>query len=249
MCFSSTASFTAAAGLLPLGLAACRLSRVRRRPQLLPLALTPLLFGVQQGLEGLVWLGLEVEGAGAGSGSDAGSGLAGLAASGHPALLTAAMLGYLFFALALWLAWLPWCALRAGEGLLRGWRRSLVLGCLALGLVLGLLLWLPLLLEPGRCHPAVVRGSIDYHCLLLGAGRIGHSLGSVLYGLTVGLPLLLSPLARLRWFGLLILMAFAITQAFYLYAFSSVWCYFAAVLSVLVLWIVAEEHRPALEPG
>ncbi|MEB3171285.1 MAG: DUF6629 family protein [Synechococcaceae cyanobacterium] len=241
MCFSSTASFTAAAGLVPLGLAACHLCRVRRQPQRLPLALTPLLFGVQQGLEGLVWQGLNAEGAGTGSGAGA--------AYGGPALLTAAMLGYLFFALAFWLAWLPWCALRAGEGLLRGWRRTLVLGCLAAGLLLGLLLWLPLLWEPARCSPAVVRGSIDYHCLLLGAGRIGHGLGSVLYGLTVGLPLLLSPLVRLRWFGVLILVAFAITQVFYLYAFSSVWCYFSALLSMQVLWVVAEERKPTVEAG
>lgn len=53
MCFSATASFTAAAALLVVGVATVR--QVKRRNEL-PLALVPLLFGLQQLLEGVLWL-------------------------------------------------------------------------------------------------------------------------------------------------------------------------------------------------
>ncbi|MFO7629978.1 MAG: DUF6629 family protein [Prochlorococcaceae cyanobacterium] len=223
MCFSSTASFTAAACLLPLGLTASRITLKRQRPQLLPVALIPVFFAVQQALEGLVWLGLErPEGSGG-------------------AFSQASALAYLFFALAFWLAWLPWCALRSWGASSGGWRRSWIRVLLILGLVLGVLLWLPLLLDPSRLDPTVVHGSIDYRTQLLAEDLIGHGLGSLIYATTITVPLLLTPYRRLRWFVALLLLSFSAAQVLYLYAFSSVWCYFAAVLSAQVLWIVLEE--------
>ena len=68
---------------------------------------------------------------------------------------------------------------------------------------------------------------------------------TLLYALIVCLPLLLSPSWRLRWLALALALAFAIAQLAYLHAFSSVWCYFSAVLSILVLWVLAEEGLPA----
>ena len=53
MCFSATASFTAGAGLLVIGAITIRLSRDRAE---LPFAAIPVLFGVQQLIEGALWL-------------------------------------------------------------------------------------------------------------------------------------------------------------------------------------------------
>lgn len=53
MCFSATASFTAGTALLIVGLGTTR--RARRRVDL-PFALIPTLFGVQQLIEGALWL-------------------------------------------------------------------------------------------------------------------------------------------------------------------------------------------------
>ena len=54
MCFSAEVSFTAAAILLPAGAAAVlRAYQTDRR--YVPIAALPLLFGVQQALEGAVW--------------------------------------------------------------------------------------------------------------------------------------------------------------------------------------------------
>ena len=55
MCFSATASFTTGLLLLALGTVTLRMAQ---RPIERPDAAIPLLFGVQQLSEGLVWLGL-----------------------------------------------------------------------------------------------------------------------------------------------------------------------------------------------
>ena len=53
MCFSATASFTAGTALVVLGTLAVR--QVRRRSEL-PFALIPALFGIQQLIEGALWM-------------------------------------------------------------------------------------------------------------------------------------------------------------------------------------------------
>lgn len=53
MCFSATASFTAGAGLLIVGVVTVRRARTAAE---LPFALVPALFGVQQLIEGALWL-------------------------------------------------------------------------------------------------------------------------------------------------------------------------------------------------
>jgi len=56
MCFSPAASFTAAAGLSSLGI--LTLSKVRRKEEI-PFAMIPLLFGIQQAVEGFVWISIQ----------------------------------------------------------------------------------------------------------------------------------------------------------------------------------------------
>lgn len=56
MCFSASASFIAAAALTTAGVATLRLAS---RPSQMPFAAVPLLFGIQQFIEGLIWLSLD----------------------------------------------------------------------------------------------------------------------------------------------------------------------------------------------
>lgn len=53
MCFSAPASFVAGAALATVGIATLRLAS---RPSEIPFAAIPLLFGIQQLIEGLIWL-------------------------------------------------------------------------------------------------------------------------------------------------------------------------------------------------
>jgi len=53
MCFSATASFIAGATLVTAGIVTLRMAK---RPSEIPFAAIPLLFGIQQFIEGLIWL-------------------------------------------------------------------------------------------------------------------------------------------------------------------------------------------------
>jgi len=221
MCFTALASFSSAALLLPLGAVSTLIARRSGRDDLLPLALCPLFFGLQQGLEGLVWLGL----------------MGGRFASYlHPVAI-----GYLLFAYAFWPIWIPWTGLRFAEAHLSDQRLGLLRLVRPLGVMLGLLLWLPLLIDPQVVMPEVVRGSLVYTADVPYAAWGLGSFGKVLYGGIISLPLLLAPSARFAAFGFSLLIAFCLADWAYHQAFSSVWCYFSAVLSSMIVWIVCTE--------
>lgn len=217
MCFSAAASFTATVLLLPLGISAVAQSGRDHRPELLPLALMPVVFGLQQALEGVVWLGL----------------------NHGPAtpLLKGGALGYLFFALAFWPIWIPHVALCLWPRHRRQPERKLLWSLQGMGLILGTLLWLPLLFQPTRFEPVVVQGSIDYGLkLLIGGGQ--SDLIRLIYAAVAGLPLLLLPYTWMRIFGVALLASGLIAEWAYRETFASVWCYFSALLSVLIVWMI-----------
>lgn len=223
MCFSAAASFSSAALLVPLGIAAVERSWRDHRPELLPLALMPLGFGLQQGLEGVVWLGLNH----------------GPAAP----LLKGGALAYLFFALAFWPIWIPYVALSLWPPQRHWPGRPLLWTLQGAGLVLGIGLWLPLLLQPTRLEPVVLKGSIDYGLTLLLSGGPAESI-RYLYAAVIGLPLLLLPYAWLRSFGVALLASGLVAEWAYRQAFLSVWCYLSALLSVLIVWIIYTKRLP-----
>ncbi len=226
ICFSSPASFAAAVVLLPLGAIAIQQTRRRQRPELLPLAMMPILFGLQQAMEGLVWLALE--------------------AGASPVGVRPFALSYLFFAFALWPSWIPWVALSMARGRLRP-RLQVLLRALSLGgLLLGLGLWLPLLIEPSRLSTAVQGHSIAYSARLLLSGEAG-AIARGLYLLVIVLPFLLLPSPRLRLFALALLSTGILADWYAHHAFTSVWCFLSALLSGWILWLVRSE--PAIEPN
>lgn len=222
MCFSARASFAAAALLLPLGaLAVEGVRRGHAGTSRLPLALTPLLFGLQQALEGLVWLGLGP----------------GAPAIGNQ-LLPAASLAYLFFAYGLWPGWIGFVALRWSDAAAAPRQHHWLRAATVLGVIFGLSLWLPMLLDPAASIPTLLQGSLRYPVAGWIDDRPGRLIGHGLYALLVGLPLILPP-ADLRWFGLSVLLAFAFSQLAYAHVFVSMWCFFSAVLSLEIVWIVS----------
>lgn len=218
MCFSATASFVTAIGLAPVGIVSLAMAHHLDPERWQPLALTPILFAIQQALEGFVWLGL---------------------ASPSPvAGLRMVALAYLGFAFALWPAWIPWTALRSGTGLLTPGQKRLFRVLWGFGALLGAGLWIPLLLDPGLINPTVRQGSIDYQAHPPWTGLMGHLPVSLIYALIICFPMLLHPYRRLSLLGVALAVAFVVAQVAFLQAFSSVWCYFSALISMLILWIL-----------
>jgi hypothetical protein len=200
MCFSAEASFTASAALLGIGtLTMRRASRSSERPY----AAIPLLFGVQQLAEGLLWLGFSWE------------------TAALNAVLTQV---YSFFSHVLWPVYVPlaaWCMEPPG------WRRRALSAAVAGGAAIGAYLLYSLFANPIVARP--VGNHIDYD-----SPHFYVTVVMTLYLATTTVSLLLSSRRTAQLFGFLALAASAAAYLFYVSWFISVWCFFAAVLSLMV---------------
>jgi hypothetical protein len=182
-------------------------------PRELPLACAPIFFAVQQSVEGMLWLALP-----SASGEFSSSGLT---------------LAFLFFAEVFWPAYAPVAVvlIEPNEG-----RRRLMLPFLVLGAgIAAYLLW-TLLTRP---HQAEVVGD---HIVYASESRQALA-GVGVYLLATCAPFMLSSHRAIVLLGAIIGAGFAAAYAFYWRAFLSVWCFFAAAASVVVLWHFVLEHR------
>jgi hypothetical protein len=205
MCFSATASFVTAGITGVIGI----VSLTRARPREWPLAATPLLFAAQQGVEGLLWLVLPLAPEGAPEG----------------ALARGLTFAFLLFAEMLWPVYAPVAVLLIEPD---AWRRRLMLLCLALGAgVAGYLGW-RVLLGP---HGAAI---MDDHIVYVTAYRHSDAVG-LAYLAATALPLLLSSRRTVAVVGGIVLVGSAVAYATYWEAFVSVWCFFAAAASAVIL--------------
>jgi len=174
-------------------------------PRELPFAAAPLLFAFQQAVEGLLWLNLP----GAPDGS----------------LTTVLTFLYLFFAEAFWPLYAPLAVWLIEPSV---HRRNLMVVCLGVGAGVGAyLLWWLL----GHPHVATIQ---DGHIVYVTEYRHTDAVG-VAYLAATGLPLLLSSQRTVVVLGAIVLAGLVIAYAFYWEAFISVWCFFAAAASVVIL--------------
>ena len=182
MCFSATASFTAAAVLGATGGVA--LTKVKRKQDYF-FAAIPVLFAVQQFIEGLVWMTL-----------------------GQGLVTESFAYGFLFFAFLLWPVYIP-LAVWAHE-------RNPVRKCLLRYLIFF--------------------GSMGSFYLLV-----------ILFTQTLGVELagnsLLSTSRFIQWFGVLTLFSASVAWFFHERAFTSVWCFFGAVLSILIVGYILRSSK------
>lgn len=201
MCFSATASFTAGTALIAVGGATLRRSRGKAE---LPLALVPLLFGVQQLSEGLLWLSFSND---------------------LPLLKSWATYIFSMFSHVLWPIFVPFAILLVETGR----RRKNAIGVfLALCLNVGIYLLYFIIRFPVTAQ--VQERSIFYDSphLYIGIVLVIHLLATCVSGL-------FSSHRCINVFGV---MAFLLAVAAYqvsLKTFVSVWCFYAAVLSLLIL--------------
>lgn len=200
MCFSATASFVAGTALTAVGVVTVRKSQGKAE---LPLALVPLLFGIQQLSEGVLWVSLRED---------------------LPGLQSWATYVFSMFSHVLWPIFVPFAILLVETSR----RRRKAIGVFqVLGLGVGLYLLYFLLRYPVTSH---VHGrSIFYdspHFYILGV--------LVVYLLATCATGMFSSHRCINAFGGL---AFVLAIAAYqvsVTTFVSVWCFFAAVLSLFI---------------
>lgn len=225
MCFSAQASFLAGMALAPAGLYCCK-NALHKDRRYLPLAMVPLAFSVQQFYECLVWIGIEHRDA---------------------SLVERASVAFLFFAIAFWPFWIPFSIFAVEK------RRNarMLLGGLAILSLPWLWLYLPIALQPTRwLTTEVVHHSIRYDY----GGLPGFSIAPPAawrlgYLLIVAVPAIvgwnqgqansgrnnLSVLA-----GLMLVRSFVVSYLVFWYAFTSVWCFFAALLALFLCHVFSQ---------
>ena len=206
MCFSATASFTLSGILGVTGVASIARSTTQTTRQF---AAIPLLFGLQQFSEGVVWTTMTP--------------------TAHIALHETAVVSFLAVALVIWPMWAPLSVWRIEPA---GTRRKLLMSFFILGVVIAaialrlLLKWEPV---------AVIKGnSLDYEHATMGFAIPEFALLLAYSVPTVG-SFLVSSRAMVRTIGATLFVSLVLAIIIKREALTSVWCFFAAVLSVMIL--------------
>jgi len=212
MCFSATASFVASGVLV--GATVVTFASLKKQPTKF-FAVIPLLFAVQQAIEGFQWLAL-----------------------GHGSPSMPLAYAFLFFAYLFWPVFLPLASLQAESD---PTRRKLIMVCFGLGIFTALVLGYSMVI-----YPLIV--SVPGQCIYYGIDTVYEIplkfvlpvayLASVVGG---GL------LVRRFWiqmFGALGLVGLAVSYLSYTVAYQSVWCFFAAAIS---LCIIMELRSPQIQ--
>jgi hypothetical protein len=203
MCFSASASFIAAAFTGATGLVAA--TRVHTREQM-PLAVVPLVFAGQQGLEGLLWLSLPK----------------------HPEGPISSLLTYAFLAFAkvIWPVLIPVAVLLIEP---EARRRRLLTWCSAAGALTGAFF--------------VISLSSQVHTARIEESHIAYSaepylpvLICIMYFVATCAAPLLSSHRPVRALGVIVTIGSLVTYVFYWEEFTSVWCFFAAAASCVIVF-------------
>jgi len=226
MCFSATASFTAAAVITVAGIFS--LTKARTIPTFL-LALSPLFFALQQALEGIVWLTL--------TSGDASSILNRIGVD-----------GFLFFAGVLWPVWLPGCLYLLEDDKKR---KKILLCIFILGLVAASKIFFRLV---DHTHTAVTMDhhisypmfALTYSVTSLKPVFFSYSLDvflSAAYLVAVIMPFFISTLEGMWIIGVITAIGFFVAQIFFELAFGSVWCFFGALSTLMIYKILVNYNK------
>ncbi len=187
-------------------------STARSTPAARVLAVVPLLFAAQQAAEGIIWLTVDVP--------------------MHATLERAAVYTFLGLALVVWPTLAP-LSLRLMEP--RRARHRPLTKLLATGVVVSLAA--AILLVRAEPLARITDHSITYE-FGGGAGRVRHVVLLALYVVPTVVPFFVSTARRARGIGGSLVVSVAIAAIIRHEALTSVWCFFAAIVSVLVVFAV-----------
>lgn len=178
----------------------------------LAFAAIPLIFAVQQFSEGFLWLSLQ----------------------GHfPEVEIGFTHIYLFFAEILWPILIPTAFFLLEKDTNKKRYLKILVGA---GLLLGF--YLTFCLFTYNVKAEIYGSHITY---LLDYPRPLHGFGNLIYGLVTIVPAFLSSIKGMKVFGILIIVSYLVSAFYFEHAVISVWCYFAAIISTCVYFLLPES--------
>jgi len=212
MCFSAAASFTAGASLCLLGAASLRKVKSQNHYSF---AAIPLVFGVQQIVEGFVWFSLRHD--------------------GWSQFMVPASMAFLLIAQVVWPIWMPYSFLRmeTDAGRKRILRWFMVPAIIVATYFLFCLISFEVQTEAIRHH---VFYKFDFPKTL-----IPYAAG--FYLVSTVIPPMLSKNLKIQLIGVIFLAAYIISRLFFQPSLISVWCFFAIGVSILIYLVLRETEK------
>ena len=174
------------------------------------LAMIPIFFGLQQFSEGVVWLA---------STNDQFSGL-----------LSISTYGFIFFAWILWPIYIPFALFRLEQN---PTRKKIIRFFWFAGIMIALLLVYVVLFY--GIHAEIQDSSILYDFNVPYSKRW---LFGFFYLVATVLSPMISSISKMWILGVLNILTYFVTKIYFYDNIISVWCFFAAISSVLILWII-----------
>jgi hypothetical protein len=211
MCFSAEASFIGGAVILSIGVLTVK--TVHKKSQLL-FALIPVFFGIQQIMEGLLWLSIPWP--------------------DHALMESLGKYMFLTMADVLWPILIPLSVLFMEEN---PKRKKIIRLFLMTGIALALYYASCLLFY--HVTPEIVKYHIHYKNDF--PEKFSNAAFAVYLVATIT-PLFVSSIKRMRLFGYSLIFSCAVTAIFFTQYLTSVWCFFAALISVVIFWILRDAR-------
>jgi hypothetical protein len=187
------------------------------KPSQIAFASIPFLFSFQQFTEGILWLSLTH--------------------TEFAFLESISTYFFLIIAQIVWPTWVPVSILFLEKD---AKRKKALYAILALGITLSLYLTYCYIMYD--VHAQISQHHIEYN---LSFPHTKHLLwlSALFYFIPTVISTIVSSVKRMQFLGLIVLVSCVVTRLFTLKYFISIWCFFAAIISVLVLLIMIKLHR------
>lgn len=186
-----------------------------KQPNQLMFAAIPLIFSIQQFTEGFVWLSFQ-----------------------NPGYLSLRFVSshiFLFIALVVWPIWVPVSILKLEEN---PNRKKILTAMSVIGSMISAFLIYSLVFE--GYEPKVFAYHIQYYHL----STIKFiPLSGLIYFIPTVVTPFVSSVKRMKYFGLIMLTSYIVSNLFFRESVISIWCYFAAIMSVSIYFILEYQHK------
>ena len=214
MCFSEPVSF-AAGGVLIVGGAFAGWKAFKIHKRYLPVSQLPTLAGLQQIMEGHVWMGVN---------------------NSDPSMIWWAAMSFIFFSWLIWPVGIPFSIYFLEPPTSR---RKLPLLAFALaGLIFGLILFVPHLFHPDWINVQINRQSLSYEDTMFIDYLIPRKLTYFIYVFLIVASTMMSTYLHVRLFGLTLIAITIVVYAFLSFAYISFFCFLFGLGTVHLIYII-----------